>query len=1015
MKTNESIWDDMQDRGTGEILKKEDELGPMDVDRFYEYIKSIYSDKAYSIDKDNFRKGYDITIVVDPIQDVCIFASFNDSDIAEIMVSMVKRSINNFTRMTRNVFRLSANKFTWKPKENDYDKYFVTEKDGSITKKTYIDLINLFFKDEIYESVWSDMEDRGTGDLVKKEDDVSLVNTLSREEFFEYLKDHYKCWMSEISMPVANSIYVPILRLKEDGTVYNLAFNYKGTGDLYLISLPWQPKELNGLISILEKKFGMDKLFIETDVDNALAIEVLDTMLANVDRPLTRKRRKYVNESKTSVWDDMQDRGVKDTVKKEDELTQDEYDDLEQFLVFYATRVVRDDFSEDLDSFCDYIESNETPVSKDTNINRILDYVRDNWADELCDRLSEYVDLERENMNKEDELEESVWSDMQERGTGDITKKEDDVNLMDMDRFADYLRKIYDVKNGLPINSGNKYIILPVLSYRHTNRSLLLYPEKKRTQVRRTNYEKWPEGIRDYLDDNYDVEMTLDEKKDWMYFIFPKNGKEANNRFFISLIDDILAHVDEPLLERKVNESIWSDMQEMGTGDITKKEDDVDLLDMNEFFKYIKKNYGNKLEYLDKFTETISINTTGNLWIYLHYKNRELSRIQFVLSGASSTRKYKNDFEQLKNSFPEGLTIEHENSYYYIAETSNKSVIKLIDYFLGFELYESVWSDMQDRGTKETEKVEDAMMSEKDEEDTDEYVMDYANEIVYGRGDMEDYGDLEGLIDHINKNTRVDTNVEKIKKYIRDHWEDEIKGGLEGSIDQCRLEYRQDMSESVWSDMESRGAGETVKKEDDMLPDDFLMMNHLAKMFTNTVRACSNPKNPVPIHYDDTCKDFVKYIDRRRGEHLITDGSGKLVSDKTYFKIMKFVKDNWNDCVGIQEFVDKYLNDLNECDGVPGGLTPADVGGMGAAYFPGPNGEPGSGDLPMPTGKVYHQIAPFGVFIKERKRKKKGKKYKKFRKEDEPCVHSPNAKVYDYVDDYREYVDRTYDIVNRMK
>ena len=98
------------------------------------------------------------------------------------------------------------------------------------------------------------------------------------------------------------------------------------------------------------------------------------------------------------------------------------------------------------------------------------------------------------------------------------------------------------------------------------------------------------------------------------------------------------------------------------------------------------------------------------------------------------------------------------------------------------------------------------------------------------------------------------------------------------------------------------------------------------------------------------------------------------------------------------------------CDGVPGGITPANVGGMGEISFPGPNGEPGSGDLPMPTGKVYQQVAPFGIFIQAKKGKKRKKK---FRKEDEPCSHSPNAKVYDYVDDYREYVDRTYNNMDR--
>ena len=87
---------------------------------------------------------------------------------------------------------------------------------------------------------------------------------------------------------------------------------------------------------------------------------------------------------------------------------------------------------------------------------------------------------------------------------------------------------------------------------------------------------------------------------------------------------------------------------------------------------------------------------------------------------------------------------------------------------------------------------------------------------------------------------------------------------------------------------------------------------------------------------------------------------------------------------------------------------------MGPAYFPGPNGEPGSGDLPSPTGIVYHQVAPFGVFIKELKSKKKKKK-KKFRKEDEPCAKYDNPPIYSHVDDFRDYVDRTYTMVNRKK
>ena len=100
------------------------------------------------------------------------------------------------------------------------------------------------------------------------------------------------------------------------------------------------------------------------------------------------------------------------------------------------------------------------------------------------------------------------------------------------------------------------------------------------------------------------------------------------------------------------------------------------------------------------------------------------------------------------------------------------------------------------------------------------------------------------------------------------------------------------------------------------------------------------------------------------------------------------------------------MKKIDECDDISpnGGLTFNDVSGMGDITFPGENGECGSGDLPMCSGKIYTQVAPFSEFIKMKKRKKK-----KVGKKDEPCAHTENSKVYDYVDDYKTYVSRTYD------
>ena len=211
-------------------------------------------------------------------------------------------------------------------------------------------------------------------------------------------------------------------------------------------------------------------------------------------------------------------------------------------------------------------------------------------------------------------------------------------------------------------------------------------------------------------------------------------------------------------------------------------------------------------------------------------------------------------------------------------------------------------------------------------------------------------------------------------------------------------------NESVWKDIHQRSTGEQVRKEDELLDDkENQILKQTAKMFKNAVRVSKYKDDDEGYDYSDSKDDFIYYIEQRKGEMFWTG-----VKEDVYDKIIDYVNKKWTDgCKGIDEFISEYIY---ECDGVPGGITPADVGGMGAITFPGADGTPGSGDIPMPTGHVYQQVAPFGIFIRAKKGKKRKKK---FRKEDEPCAHSPNAKVYDYVDDYREYVDRTYDNMDR--
>ena len=188
--------------------------------------------------------------------------------------------------------------------------------------------------------------------------------------------------------------------------------------------------------------------------------------------------------------------------------------------------------------------------------------------------LDYMADLDINDINIRRTVNESIWSNINKRSEGSIERKEDDINLLDVKGFRDYLKKSYNNLEDIPISCGDKYINVPVFIHNHSRRILLLYPEMKRAQVRLQYYEQWPEDLRKYLDENYNVEKSLDEHRDWMYFIKSKDG-DGDNKFFIKLLDDILKNVKKPLLKKIVNESIWSNINKRSEGSIERKEDQL--------------------------------------------------------------------------------------------------------------------------------------------------------------------------------------------------------------------------------------------------------------------------------------------------------------------------------------------------------------------------------------------------------------------------------------------------------
>ena len=206
-------------------------------------------------------------------------------------------------------------------------------------------------------------------------------------------------------------------------------------------------------------------------------------------------------------------------------------------------------------------------------------------------------------MKKLSKLTESIWSDIQDRSGGEIGRKEDDIDLLDIKEFCEYLNCIYKTDSDddiriLEIEDDHKidtYLVICLYEdekgyYRyiyydgiHINTQLDVIEilncrfefERKFSTIHTTN--------------DFDV-VCID--------IYPKDKARVpvTNKFFIEVLDFLLDRINTPLEQQiekitDVKESIWSDIQDRSGGDTVRKEDDIRDLKPEEFVYYLREIY----------------------------------------------------------------------------------------------------------------------------------------------------------------------------------------------------------------------------------------------------------------------------------------------------------------------------------------------------------------------------------------------------------------------------------------
>ena len=354
-------------------------------------------------------------------------------------------------------------------------------------------------------------------------------------------------------------------------------------------------------------------------------------------------------------------------------------------------------------------------------------------------------------------LNESVWGGMLNRSVGDSIRKEDDVNLMDITSFVDYLNEIYLLYDRSIYIKGDNTIIIPLLKTKEKAISgwpiyLILQNYDDDMLERKLYFSNKQFGgiLCKHLYDKLQHKLTLKEDSEDFTMILPKNGEKITNLFLIYALDTIIDTMDSKdediLIRKNIKESVWGGMLNRSTGEVTRKEDDVNLLDPTDFAEYLQNhyttvNYGKPADYsIINGNDLVSINVFAFkpfiADLYYHYAGEKiaLSRIY-----ADSVKKsYPEFFIKLEECF--SIEIEktgHETNRIIFNPKDNSPIsnaffievldklIEIVDEWISKvpsdvltklikkkgHMNESVWGCMLDRSVGDSIRKEDELIT----------------------------------------------------------------------------------------------------------------------------------------------------------------------------------------------------------------------------------------------------------------------------------------------------------------
>ena len=242
-------------------------------------------------------------------------------------------------------------------------------------------------------------------------------------------------------------------------------------------------------------------------------------------------------------------------------------------------------------------------------------------------------------MKKLSKITESIWSDIQDRSSGDTVREEDKFNPDYVD-FGDDTTVYWAIDN-LEIDGEGKFYFDDIKDYNNNGWRLPTVDEVN--QLKWNIWISWNKGCNHLkFDDGNELKLKTNNNDGFHMWTKEINTKFPNtayaygfdnshdfditsfnksiNRLFVFLVKD-----------KKITESIWSDMQDRSAGEIRRKEDGVKVHTCIDVDIYLKNTSDS--HYDDLIKEILNYNDS-----YVDYKVGILN----VRDKAYSTEEMKN-------------------------------------------------------------------------------------------------------------------------------------------------------------------------------------------------------------------------------------------------------------------------------------------------------------------------------------------------------------------------------------